>query len=217
MKGILSSTILIAILFSNVWAIANAQATDEKTAGKQSQNTNFLAGLSGIQEWASKLEAALRSQGSKIDQRKAKDELLPKVTAIQKSLSDLEDINGRVVKDAGSRIEDLKRTDMEKDLNSLKEKIKEIQLSFRELRSGVQAISLPGMTDIERLGESTIQSRALVVEDSLQMLGYGNGNDDEKGTLKVDYTALKANSDKITALLHQAQDAFGKLHTYLVS
>jgi hypothetical protein len=92
--------LVIAVIPSNTGAVAGVQASVEKTVGNSPENTNFLTGLSGIQEWASRLETALRNQGSKIDQSKAKDELLPRVIAIQKNLSDLEDINRRVVEDA---------------------------------------------------------------------------------------------------------------------
>jgi hypothetical protein len=173
-----------------------------------------LIGLTGIQEWASKLETALRSQGNKIDQQKAKAELLPRVVAIQKQLSDLEDINRSVVEDAGTREEDLNRTKMIEDLGVFKQKIKEIQGSFNDLRRGVQVISLPEMTDVERLGEDYVQTRGLEIDKSLKILGYGEPASNAE-SIKVNYTDLKASSDKITKLLHQAQDAFGKLHHYL--
>lgn len=217
MRGLFRSVVVLTILLSSVSLIATAQDSDKKTVGKQSQNTDFLLGLSGIQEWASKLEQALKSQGKEIDQRKAKSQLLPKVTAIQKSLSGLEDINRKIVEDAGSQPKDLKRDKMAQDLSSLEAEIRNIENTFSDLREEVQLISLPEMTDVERLGESIVMTRSVEIYRTLRILGYeDDGTYRNQGSL-VDYQSLKASSDKITTLLHQAQDAFGKLHTYLAS
>jgi hypothetical protein len=215
MRRSIRSLLRVGLIYWGALASASAQTTAEKTVVQQPQNSNYLAGLSGIQKWAVKLEASLRSQGNKTDKRKAKDELLPKVITIQNSLSDLEDINRRVMKDAGSQIEDLQRDKMGVDLNSLKEKIIEIESSFRDLREGVQAISLPEMTEVERLGEGLVFTKSFEIDQDLKWLGYADGRSDSASGIKINYPNLKASSDKIMSILHEAQDAFGKLHTYL--
>lgn len=88
--------------------------------------------------------------------------------------------------------------------------------SFEDLRDQVQVIGVPKITDVERLGESGVGSRGFEVYGMLRALGYGDNND-QGGEARIDYADLKARSDRITALLHQAQDAFGKLHAYLKS
>jgi hypothetical protein len=209
-----SLTLLTILTVVTATSGAVAQEDAHKTTQNQASNPNFLQGLSSIQEWATKLEAALRSQGNKIDQRKAKEQLLPKVIAIQKNLSDLEDLNANVVQDAGTDASTLNRDKMFDDTQALYSKILEVEKTFRELREGVQAISVPEITNIERIGEDALRTRGVEAYSALRILGYGNPGE---GIPRIDYADLKARSDKITMLLHKAQDAFAQLHNYLAS
>jgi hypothetical protein len=207
---------LIAMAFltcSPGLSVSHVQA-DNTNQNAYQENTGLLKGLSSIQAWAANLEAALREQGNKIDQRKAKDQILPSVIAIQKRLSTFEDINNRIVEDLGTSSDTINREKLEADLIALGSAISDLLTSFEDLRGQVQVISIPEITDVERLGESGVRDRGFQVNKMLKALGY---EENHGGETRIDYADLKSSSDKITALLHQAQDAFGKLHTYLQS
>jgi hypothetical protein len=208
----LGASIIVMVL--STYPVAVAQTTLDTTEVKDSQNTNFLAGISGIQGWAVKLEATLRNQGDKINQRKAKEKLLPQVIEIQKGLSDLEGSNRKVAWALDAYKKNQDRLVLADDLYSLAMEIYQIEGSFQKLREGVQVVSLPDMTEVERLGEAAVIEKGNEIADSLEALGYSHGVDQNYNP-KIDYAAVKARSEEAATLLHQAQDAFGKLHTYL--
>lgn len=187
-------------------------AIESQTEAKQEPTSydNFLKGLSNLQKWAVKLEAALRKQGAEIDRNKAKTQILPKVIAIQKILSNLEDINRRITLDAGTDAKSLNPNKMRADLNDLSTNLFVLRQRFREMREGVHVISIPEITEVERLGEDFVGARALEVDAALRTLGVSSGDFSE-----IDYANLKSHSTHITELLHKAQDAFGTLHRYL--
>jgi hypothetical protein len=104
----------------------------------------------------------------------------------------LEDINTKVIEDAGSGAETLNRDKMQIDLDSLAFKIQEMREHFNDLRERVEVISIPEITDIERIGEGLVATRAAKVHGVLAMLGYGN--DLKLGGPDINYADLKASS-----------------------
>ena len=125
MRLTIRSVVLTVCVLLGCCVAATAQSPAATPPAKHIEELQFLRSLTGIQQWASDLEAALRNRGDKIDQRKAKSQLLPGVIAIQKSLSDLEDINTKVVADCGTSIESLNREKMAVDLRALEFKLRE--------------------------------------------------------------------------------------------
>jgi hypothetical protein len=206
---------LVTVLLCLTTIPAFSQSSSFREGESETKNepvayTNFLQGLSNIQEWATKLEAALRKQGDEIDRNKAKAQLLPKVVAIQKSLSDLEEFNRRVTDDVGTDSKSLNPDKLHNDLTDLSTNLSVLKQHFRDMREEVHVISVPEITDVERLGEEFVGTRDAVVRVTLRALGVSSAEGKE-----IDYVDLKERSAHISDLLHKAQDAFGELHRYL--
>jgi hypothetical protein len=201
--------------------VAQAQVSKKTTAGnktapadsfgnKTAPADSFLAVIASIPEWASKLDMALEKQGASIDGRKARQKLIPDVTAIQKDLSDLEDLHKQLIDELNRSSAD--KNAVENILVEIAFSIKSMSMSFKNIRSQIQTLSIPKLVDLERAAEDAIAAKGREVESMREALGYPTPKPFGSDPSHVD---LKARSNELKDLLRTAQNAFIKLHQTL--
>jgi hypothetical protein len=178
----------------------------------EEEHSALLRGLTSIPEWAAKLEVELRKEGQQIDRNKAKAQILPTVITVQSELSALESSNNNIVGDLGSDDQHVDRQKLHSDLSRTMDELNDITSSFGNLRANVQVVSIPDVTDIERMGEGLVQGKKRELGSVLTEFGYASTSHELS---KNDYESIKAHSEHLIQILHQAQDAFASLHRSL--
>jgi hypothetical protein len=219
----IARSVLPLVLIASLAARGIAQKTSSgSTASAPERNrystTALLSALTDIPAWAARLQSELETQGASIDRKKANAKLLPYVISIQKTLSDLENQNNMLVAEMSKTPIDKRAA--ESELNQINYIIRSLRDEFSSLRVGTQSVSSPELTDLERAAEAITEGKGITVRDTLEQLGYegqlGSDSHPQPGdeTAKIDF---KARSKDLLFRLHNAQDAFGKLHAYLAS
>jgi len=172
--------------------------------------TVVLSMLSRIPTWAADLQKALLKIGDDIDRTKAKRSLLPHVVEIQTDLSGLEDLNGVLSRDLAR--DNIDRGVVQTDLLVLQKRITSVETDFSELRSSVQRLSLPELTQLDRTAEIQFGAKRVRVQYMLEELEY---DPFVRSGAKFDIDQMRKKSENLITLLHSVQDSLGQLHQFL--
>jgi hypothetical protein len=227
MNGNFAHGVLLLTLTALPSWVANAQAAGPKSVKPESSEkttTPFLTAVANIPTWASKMQTMLRDMGASIDRSKTINAILPEVEAIQRNLSELEDLNQKL--DEELRDSSYQRTSAVQQkvpsgktkaptsdtLSQIKHQLFDMNQHFRTIRSNVQVLSIPELTGLERAAEARVKAKGHAVDDLISELGYKKSGDPLSNPTTVQLEARGAALDK---LLHEAQDAFAQLHRAL--